>query len=319
MGSRTFNTIVVVFWMATMSWLVVEKVLPPLRVGDPPNYRSILNQPSPQPPVCWAIYWNRQPLGWAATQVKRRDDGMSELQSRVFFGKVPLDEIAPGWMGAFVKPVMRQAGRMDMEARSTVEIDPLGRLAGFESRVRMANIRDAIRMRGHMDGNYLRLTVESGDVLLKTKKFLPSEALLGDALSPQGRLPGLRLGQTWTMPVYNPFLPPSSPMEILQATVESNELIVWDGKSVMTKLVVYRADSGSSLLASQQTRGKLWVDQDGVVLKQETNMFNSSLMFVRLSPERSEAFSAELNTNRAAYLSSKRAKLLFSTIKAREP
>ena len=48
---------------------------------------------------------------------------------------------------------------------------------------------------------------------------LPSDALLSDILSPQMRLPGLRLNQTWTVPVYSPFMP-DKPLEIIRATVE---------------------------------------------------------------------------------------------------
>ena len=38
MGNHPFNVIVVLFWLATMSWLIVAKVLPPMRVGEPPSY-----------------------------------------------------------------------------------------------------------------------------------------------------------------------------------------------------------------------------------------------------------------------------------------
>ncbi len=51
-----------------------------------------------------------------------------------------------GWLGAFVRPVLRDGNSLDMDAKSRLEIDPLGRLVGFESKVRLANIRDAIRM-----------------------------------------------------------------------------------------------------------------------------------------------------------------------------
>lgn len=294
MGSRTINVVVVVFWIATMSWLVGDKVMPLLRVGEPPNYRSILADDTPQPPVCWLIDWNGTPLGWAASNVVRRDDGMSEMHSRVFFGQLPLDEIAPGWLGAFVRPVLRDGNSLDMDAKSRLEIDPLGRLVGFESKVRLAKIRDAIRMQGRIDGTQLKLNVQSGEFVYRTEKFLPQNALVGDALSPQAQLPGLRVGQTWTMPVYSPFRPPNSPLEILQASVESSELIVWNGEPVNTKLVVYRTDSGSGLMANHEARGKLWVQADGTVLKQEITVFNSRLHFVRLSAQQGRVLSEAL-------------------------
>ena len=42
MYSRWFNAAVVVLWLATMSWLVTEKVLPPLLVGEPPSYHQVI-------------------------------------------------------------------------------------------------------------------------------------------------------------------------------------------------------------------------------------------------------------------------------------
>ena len=42
MLSRWSNIAIVLFWLATMSWLVVTKFLPPLRIGQPPDYHAIL-------------------------------------------------------------------------------------------------------------------------------------------------------------------------------------------------------------------------------------------------------------------------------------
>ena len=67
MGHRFFNSVVVVFWLSTMTWLIVAKVLPPLQVGEPPSYRSVyaVDRDSPPEPICWEMLWNDQPMGWA--------------------------------------------------------------------------------------------------------------------------------------------------------------------------------------------------------------------------------------------------------------
>ena len=46
MGSRTYNTVVVLFWLSTMVWLLVAKVIPDLRKGDPPNHLAAAKQRS---------------------------------------------------------------------------------------------------------------------------------------------------------------------------------------------------------------------------------------------------------------------------------
>jgi len=288
MPSRPVSIVIWLFWLSTMSWLVVAKVLPPLRTGDPPDYRSILPAGRLDPPSAWSITINGRLLGWAASAVQRRKDGMAEMHSRVYFEELPIDEIAPGWLGAVVKPILRSSGPLDMDANSRLDIDPLGRLVGFESRMRVAGIRDALAIRGEIDGARLKLAVESGGYVSRSERYLSPRALVGDALSPQARLPGLRLGQTWTTPVYSPFRPPRSPVEILEATVERSERLVWEGHQTTTMVVVYRADSGSGALAARETRGKLWVRSDGLVLKQEVSLFNSRIRFDRLANPESD-------------------------------
>ena len=100
MGHRVFNAVVVVFWLSTMTWLIVAKVLPPLQVGDPPNYRSVYavdSQAKPEP-VCWDMLWNDRRMGWAKTTVYRTHSGVTEVRSLVHFSHVPVDELVPPWI-----------------------------------------------------------------------------------------------------------------------------------------------------------------------------------------------------------------------------
>ena len=294
MGSRSLNVAILLFWLSTMTWLMVVKVLPPLRTGDPPNYQSILASRATVPPICWSILVNDRPLGWAASKTQQRQDGLVYMHSRVFFRELPIEELAPGWFGAVVRPLLTGRRPLDMEAISRLDIDPLGRLVGFESRVRIAEIKNALTMQGELEGSHLKVKVESGDFIYRTERYLAPDTMIGDALSPQTRLPGLRLGQKWTMPVYSPFRPPRSPMEILEAKVERSEKIAWDNEMVDTLVVFYRADSGSGPAASHETRARLWVRRDGMVLKQEMTLFNSRLYFERLSDRQSALLAANL-------------------------
>ena len=97
MGYRWFNAVVVLFWLSTMTWLVVVKVLPPLQIGDPPNYRSVYKiEKGEQPkPVCWDMLWNDRPIGWAENRVERTPAGVTEVRSLVHFERVPVEEVCP--------------------------------------------------------------------------------------------------------------------------------------------------------------------------------------------------------------------------------
>jgi len=294
MGSRSFNVVVVLFWLSTMTWLVVFKVLPPLQIGDPPDYRSVLAVDDSQPADCWLIRLDEQPIGWAVTQAVRAKDDMVALHSRVYFQHLPVDRLATKWLGAFVGPMLRQFGNLEIDIRSRMDFDPLYRPVGFESKMSVANLPEAIRMHGTIDGSQMKMSLHAGDFTYKTERYLPPNSLVMEELRPQSQLRRLRLGQTWAMPVYSPFRPASSPVEVLQATVERRDPIVWDGVESQALLVVYRGDSGASLLVKREARGRLWVRPDGVILKQEVSMYGTRLQFLRLDPAHAEPLQRSL-------------------------
>ncbi len=288
MGNHPFNVIVVLFWLVTMGWLVVAKVLPPLRQGEPPNYASILSAThKAELPTCWSIRLRDRTIGWAANKTVRRKDGITELHSRVYLSEFPLEEMAPAWVGTVLKGVFEQFAHMDLDKRSCLTLDPLGRLDTFESRVRVGPMVDVIKVQGQIDGTSLKLSMQSGDLAYKFDRYMPANSLMSDELSPQVRMPGLRVGQAWTVPVYSPFRAPTSPIEILQATVEREEKITWDGETVTTRVIYYRGDAGAAL-ADNAPRGRTWVRDDGLVLHQEVSILNSHMHFERLGERTSE-------------------------------
>jgi hypothetical protein len=175
-----------------------------------------------------------------------------------------------------------------MDAASMLEIDPLGRLSGIYSSLNAVGIDTGVVIRGRVRGTTLSGEVRSGIISQPFERYLPPNALFGDELSPQARLPGLRLGQEWTVPVYSPlrFSESRNPVEVLHAKVEGRESVVIGDDNVLTSVVVYRSDSGSILSGAQTPRGKLWVADDGTVLKQTSRLFGSQLTFLRAAPER---------------------------------
>ena len=212
-----------------------------------------------------------------------------EVRSQVHFDQLPLADLAPPWLRTLLKVGKRSVVRMEMYAESTLTIDPLDGLERFESVLRLDPLEDAIVLRGTIEGTRLKLAVRAGSFQGNTEAYLPPDALLGDALSPQTQLPGLRQGQTWTVPVYSPLRPPGNPLEILQAKVERMERIAWGGRSEETWVVVYRRDSGFVLGGRKTPRGKLWVRRDGTVLKQQVMILDSTMTFVRLPDDEAAA------------------------------
>jgi len=293
MGARWFNVVVVVFWLATMTWLLVSKVLPPLRAGQPPVYRE-LTADRASSPTAWEILWNQRSVGWAASRTDPAPNDRWRQVSRVHFDRFPLRELLPTWLRS-TGMVGDEFSALTMDLGSSVWLDVNGGLENFESSIRMAETSEVIRVEGKLDGHDLDLVVRSGDVTYPTRMYLPAAAFLTDEFSPPSELRGLRRGQTWTMPVFSPLRPPNNPLEILQATVERDEILVWNGQAVSTWVVVYRNDSGSGRGGAREVRGRVWVRPSGEVLKQEVVVFRSQLQFVRLDEAGGKALGVEFD------------------------
>jgi hypothetical protein len=298
MTHRLVMLAVVACWLASMSWLFVEKILPTIRGGQRPDFDAVLPaEDEPPQPVCWEIMFNGESIGRASSLAVRDADGAGHIESTVDFERLPLSDILSellGSAGAFIKPLWMTSDNllMKMSVASRMEIASGGNLKSFVTNVRLADLeRLLVRVRGEVHGRTLSVSVYlPGDALdgpdamrlrFRDEIDLPDEALVGGALSPQSQLANLHVGQTWTFPVYRPF-PPNSPLQMVEARVERREVFLWNGQSLKAFQVVYRDDAGSGISIARQPIGKLWVRDDGEVLEQETRLANLNFRFVRL-------------------------------------
>jgi hypothetical protein len=286
MDSRLYTTSVVLAWLASMSWLVVSKVLPAMLVGDPPSYRQIVAAQKQNPPTGWDLSLNGNLLGWSLSMASARADGGTELRGWAHFHRLPLAETAPGWLKSVLRLMEQPLEVPKMDVRSTFTIDAGGRLSEFRSTVRFASMRDEIVLCGKVEGTKMTLAAQTSDFgsMPPTEVYLPPGALVGDTLTPHSKLPGLREGQRWSVPIYSP-LHPMQTVEILQASVERSEVIIWGGEVIDCWVVAYRNDAGAGLGGPGPPRGCVWVRHDGTVLKQEMRLFDARLVFVRLTDE----------------------------------
>lgn len=300
MFSRRSSVLVFLFWLTTMGWLVRTKILPSLLVGRPPNYQQIAAEDSALPDeVEWQISLHGRKLGWASTRLERTSDGVVEFHNRVHLVRLPLAELAPPFLAWLLERVEggEEALRVQigMDAASMLQVDPLGRPIGFQSRAGFGHRysgaleRDLLEspdflvtIRGTVEREHLQLYVRYGDTVSQSCHWLPPDALMSDALSPLGRLPGLRVGQTWSMPVYSPFRAPSLSLDLLHARVVREDLIEWQGRLVHALLVEYHGDAGGGLSSSRGPRARAWVAPDSRVLRQELSLAGDWLRFDRV-------------------------------------
>jgi hypothetical protein len=110
--------------------------------------------------------------------------------------------------------------------------------------------------------------------------------MLNDAMAPQSYLPSLKAGQTWTVVVYSPLNPQERISEILHAKVERKTVLSIGDRIFSTWVVVFRSDPGSAAGEGIE-RAKLWVTEDGAVVKQELSFLGFQFAFARLDLEAS--------------------------------
>jgi hypothetical protein len=289
MQSRWFTATVIVLWLVTMTWLVKEKVLPPLLRGEPPNYADIARAQLNKSEVGWDILFNNRAVGWALTDAKAQQaTGLTEIRGRVHFERLPLDELLSGWLQPLTGIPDKHTEHLQIDVRSVLTLDPLGRLIRVDSVTRFEPSGWAVWVRGTVEAGQLQLQFHTENITVPFEMTLPPDALLSNLLQPQFQLPHLRLGQTWTVPVCTPFWPKKYPVDVVHATVENEEPLQWNGATENTWLVVYRDDPASGMGEKQGQRARIWVRKDpqGTVVKQEMTLPNSALLtFVRLSAD----------------------------------
>jgi len=313
MYSRWYNLTVVAFWLATMTWLVTQKVLPPLLPGEPPSFRTILEAQQREPLVGWSLSLDNRRLGWALTSTTPLLDGSTEIRSMVSFDRLPLEQLTSGWLRALRQlPLVSQvidasldklhlSTLLQIDARSTLMIDARGHLSSFDSTMRVHPVGDRIRLHGVVKGTHLTLTVHWGDSdePVGPPRDIPIGGLLSDDFSPRSQLPGLYEGQAWKEQTYNP-LRFGDPEENLRATVVGTDSIVWNDQPEEVWLVVYRSDAGFRFGTDCPPRGRLWVRRDGTVLKQQVLIFDSSMVFERLPEAEAVELQKRMESGRRA-------------------
>ncbi|MFP6613383.1 MAG: hypothetical protein VB835_13825 [Pirellulales bacterium] len=280
MANRYYPAAVVLFWLSTMSWLVLTKVLPALRRGEPPDHHAVfVDRQTDALPVIWDMKWDMRPIGWAASDVSRRPDGRAVIHSRIRFTGVPK---ANGNQGLIYAALTNLA--------KTVRIDNCSELASDGGVERIRSIvrhngkqQPLLRVEGKIVDGHLNLQSWLMDQKQPDTKMIPVRpgSLVANEVSPRGYMPKLRLHQQWTTYHVSP-LRPGQGQKVVSAKVERYETMQWQDRITRTLVVIYRDDAGASSRSAHEHLGRLWVRvSDGMVLKQEVIIFGSQLTFHR--------------------------------------
>lgn len=313
MPSKWYWVPALILWLTSTSWLLTTKILPTLNPGRPPDYAQLLPQiPVREPvPVRWSIRWNGSDIGWAENKISRRPDGTGQIVSEVQFRQLPVNELlgdVMGIVGRLITPWAEDLGQLDLRVLTKMEFDNYGALSRFTTNADVGELTELLQVEGHVAEDTLDLAarVQSGEdaptEIYRNKEIaLPPDALVADTFSPRPRLSSIRVGQTWTFQSYQPLMP-HSPLTLIEAKVEQEELIEWNGTMVRARKVAFRKDAGSGISSTRRPVSETWVMHDGTVVRQDLWLANVKVQFVRMpevtSPDASSLRVADIPQDR---------------------
>jgi hypothetical protein len=285
MGNRIFVAVVVLLWTTTMSWLVVDKILPPFLQGEPPKAGVLRDEP-----ICWDISFQDQPIGFAVSQMVPGALSTTELHSRVLLEDVPLREMAPQWMSSLVGNMVD----VRLDTRTRLMLDSLGNFSSFQTRVWLNDLPSVVKVSGRVVGPELVMRFQSGDMTHESRYPLPSYALLGTELIPEPKLLQIYVGRKWQKEVFSPFRTPNNAMELIQAEVVKEDSIVHNGRVTNSKRIEYRTLLAAGVSTDDRLRAVQWVADNGVVMRQDVYLVNVKLRFERRDDPEGLALGEEL-------------------------
>lgn len=285
MGNKVYTGVVLLLWGASMTWLVGSKILPPFFRGDPPQAGVKNNEP-----VCWRVAVGEQPIGWAVSQAVPGADNSTELHSRVQLSSVPLSKMAPRWMASVIDNI----GPLEVDMRSRTTLDSLENLSTFETSVEINDLPSAIMMSGVVDDGQIRLRLQYGEVVHRLKYPWPEHAMLGSKLMPESKLLQVYVGRKWQKEVYNPFGGPQGAIELVEAEVTAEEPMLVEGELVNCRRIEYRSTNTAGVSSSDRRKSTMWVDETGLVVREEVVLMDVLLRFTRQPAERTKHLAAEL-------------------------
>ena len=275
MLNRVFIYATVVLWLGSMSWLVVDKILPSFYESDLPVAAGL----TPDLPVAWEVEWSGLRVGNAVSLMREGVQGTTEVHNYIVLENVPMLELAPAWM----QSAMRELGDLKFSAKTRLEFDSLDNFTAFESSVAVNDVTGIVQITGRMKESKLHLKIQSGDYHYSDEIHIPDQAALNESLFPDAKLPYMYVGRHWQEEVYNPFANPSEPIDRVDAVVTTAEFLEHDGERKRVLRVDYHSSSSAGVSDRARLRAKTWVQPDGLVLRQVVYLSNAKLRFTRLA------------------------------------
>ena len=264
MPSRIIIAGIFVFWLASVGLLFYREVLPRWRTESAPAYAIEITDEVGSPTAEWQMFDKDKLIGRGNSKIRRTADRNFEMSQTFTFTDLEINVV-------LAKMAVKRL-------ESVYRVTPKGDLLGLEVKSK-AGLKDAkglIEFEAELTGD-----VVDGWLTPKLKLFgspveLPGFGKIaigehGSILNPMHlvhRLPGLREGQHWRVPLLDPFkmfkandlIGPALPF--LDAEVVAAET-TWNDRVVDCLKIIYR-EPGKDVVAATWVRRS-----DGLVLAQD--------------------------------------------------
>ena len=299
MHNRFVRTFILIFWLASMSWLASTRIAPRYFAPSRPDSRAIRPGEKNYPKKdSWNISWKTKLIGTATIDIDSDELGNGTIRSNVDFEKLPMREISGELLGSYgmlmkLLPLDRLDKQTHVSVKSVSHFDPFGSLDRIGSSVNIGKLGEVIRLEARVDDQQLRVRVypgasfsgsADGTKSLFNKSFdLPADANVTNWLAPEARFRNLAVGQEWESQEYRAF-PPNSPYRQIVSKVVGKDILPWNGEAVPVFVIEIRDVTGS-LTASRADASRMWVDENGEVLKQALQLGTATLIFERVAPD----------------------------------
>jgi hypothetical protein len=301
MPPRLFSLAIVLFWMTMTGWLLYREVWPQFRPGEAPPYNIDLTEEVGANMVQWSMYDGksavddegnkRDAVAVGHSQVVRLPDRTFELRSQFRFNQAVMH------IPVFGKDQGINLKKLTGSYHVTDSGELLSLGSGFvvgETTPKGAIIDYEVEIRGQVHNHILVLDkMLLGGHEQPIPDWAKAEiAVRGPVFNPMqllNRVPGLRSGQRWRLPLLEPLggqlshlsalLQRSLAMPELEATV-STGMLHWNEMDVPCHIIAYARPG------EEDVHARTWVRRrDGLVLQQQAGIAGRGFTIVRVPPK----------------------------------
>lgn len=232
---------ILLFWLATLVWLVFFEAFPGLLERSVGGYRAILSQGVMVMDQWMKITFQGKPIGYSHTSVGANDDGSD--REYLVNNQTVLD-----------LDVMGVQRRVSLVSHSVIDVTY--RLQTFS--FLLSSTGYAIEVRGQRKhGDTYAVTVRGSSSTQRTEITIPADAVLYSPMT-EMMLKSLAPGRQVTLRIFNP------------VTLSAQSIVI---RALRRESIVNRSRSVEATVLSALVDGMetvSWIGPDGAVLRQET-------------------------------------------------